>query len=207
MVCSWRSVDVHALRHSFGTLLSTSGVAPRIAQEAMRHSDISLTMNVYTDAKQLDVHAAVNSLPALDPRNAIFDSELEENFTVSQVSMVSQISPILVESKRTEPDSTCNSEQQLVSPMVSPQSCPNETIQDNMRSLEDAAREIEKQKKPRENKCFPELSSVGLTRFELATSTPPVKIRGSRMPCSPRNSKISIPSLPLNHLISCTFRA
>ena len=43
-----------------------------------------------------------------------------------------------------------------------------------MRSLEDAAREIEKQKKPRENKCFPELSSVGLTRFELATSTPPV---------------------------------
>ena len=174
MVCSWRSVDVHALRHSFGTLLSTSGVAPRIAQEAMRHSDISLTMNVYTDAKQLDVHAAVNSLPALDPRNAIFDSELEENFTVSQVSMVSQISPILVESKRTEPDSTCNSEQQLVSRVVSPQSCPNETIQDNMRSLEDAAREIEKQKKPRENKCFPELSSVGLTRFELATSTPPV---------------------------------
>ena len=26
-----RTVDVHALRHSFGTLLSTSGVAPRIA--------------------------------------------------------------------------------------------------------------------------------------------------------------------------------
>ena len=48
-----RSVDVHALRHSFGTLLSTSKVAPRIAQEAMRHSDISLTMNVYTDESLL----------------------------------------------------------------------------------------------------------------------------------------------------------
>ena len=44
-----RTVDVHALRHCFGTLLSRSGVAPRTAQAAMRHSTIDLTMNVYTD--------------------------------------------------------------------------------------------------------------------------------------------------------------
>jgi integrase len=43
-----RSVDVHALRHTFGTLLSVGGVAPRTAQQAMRHSDIKLTMNTYT---------------------------------------------------------------------------------------------------------------------------------------------------------------
>ena len=60
------SVDVHALRHSFGTLLSTSGVAPRIAQAAMRHSDLRLTMNVYTDPKLLDIHSALDSLPSLD---------------------------------------------------------------------------------------------------------------------------------------------
>ena len=35
-----RTVDVHALRCTFGTLLSKHGVAPRTAQAAMRHSKI-----------------------------------------------------------------------------------------------------------------------------------------------------------------------
>jgi integrase len=60
-----RSIDVHALRHTFGTLLSAGGVAPRTAQEAMRHSDISLTMNVYTDPRLLDVAGAMEVLPDL----------------------------------------------------------------------------------------------------------------------------------------------
>ena len=60
-----RSIDLHGLRHTFGTHLSKSGVAPRVAQAAMRHSSIDLTMNVYTDPRQLDVHGALDSLPAL----------------------------------------------------------------------------------------------------------------------------------------------
>jgi len=60
-----RSVDVHALRHSFGTHLSKGGVAPRVAQAAMRHSSIDLTMNLYTDPKLLDVAGALDALPAL----------------------------------------------------------------------------------------------------------------------------------------------
>ncbi len=60
------SVDVHAMRHSFGSLLSKGGVAPRTAQAAMRHSSLALTMGVYTDPKLLDIHAALDSLPALD---------------------------------------------------------------------------------------------------------------------------------------------
>jgi len=60
-----RTVDIHALRHSFGTLLSTSGVAPRTAQQAMRHSRIDLTMGVYTDPRLLDVAGAIDALPAL----------------------------------------------------------------------------------------------------------------------------------------------
>jgi hypothetical protein len=60
-----RTVDVHALRHTFGTLLSAAGVAPRTAQAAMRHSTIDLTMNVYTDPKLLDVAGAMEALPAL----------------------------------------------------------------------------------------------------------------------------------------------
>jgi integrase len=65
-----RTVDVHALRHSFGTLLSKGGVAPRTAQAAMRHSSIDLTMNVYTDPRLLDVHGALEALPALPPYSA-----------------------------------------------------------------------------------------------------------------------------------------
>ena len=60
-----RTLDVHALRHTFGTLLSKGGVTPRTAQAAMRHSSIDLTMNVYTDPKLLDVHGAMDSLPAM----------------------------------------------------------------------------------------------------------------------------------------------
>lgn len=64
-----RSIGVHALRHSFGSLLSAGGVAPRTAQAAMRHSNIDLTMNVYTDPRVLDVAGALDALPAL-PLNA-----------------------------------------------------------------------------------------------------------------------------------------
>ena len=60
-----RTVDVHALRHTFGTLLSKGGVAPRTAQAAMRHSTINLTMNTYTDPKLLDVSGAMYALPSL----------------------------------------------------------------------------------------------------------------------------------------------
>jgi len=60
-----RRVDLHALRVTFGTNLSNAGVFPRVAMELMRHSDIKLTMKIYTDGSQLATAAAVASLPAL----------------------------------------------------------------------------------------------------------------------------------------------
>jgi len=68
-----RTLDVHALRHTFGTHLSKAGVAPRVAQAAMRHSSLHLTMNVYTDPTLLDVVGAINALPkfgAASPGNS-----------------------------------------------------------------------------------------------------------------------------------------
>ena len=62
-------VHIHALRHSFGTHLSIAGVAPRVAQAAMRHSNISLTMGTYTDARLLDTALAVESLPSFPIAN------------------------------------------------------------------------------------------------------------------------------------------
>ncbi len=60
-----RTIDVHAMRHTFGTVHSAAGVQPRIAQAAMRHGKIDLTMNVYTDTKLLDVAGAIERLPTL----------------------------------------------------------------------------------------------------------------------------------------------
>jgi len=60
-----RRIDVHTLRGTFATMLSTSGVSPRTAQAAMRHSTINLTMDTYTDPRLLDVAGALDSLPTL----------------------------------------------------------------------------------------------------------------------------------------------
>jgi len=57
-----RTVDLHALHHTFGTHLSKNGVPPRTAQAAMRHSSLDLTMNVYTDPSLLDVAGALDAL-------------------------------------------------------------------------------------------------------------------------------------------------
>ena len=60
-----RTLDVHALRTTFGTLLGKGGVPLRTTQAAMRHTDPKLTANVYTDPKLLDVHRALDALPSL----------------------------------------------------------------------------------------------------------------------------------------------
>jgi integrase len=60
-----RRIDIHALRKTFGTLLAASGVSPRVAMELMRHSDMKLTMGVYTDVTQLPVIAEAARLPSL----------------------------------------------------------------------------------------------------------------------------------------------
>ncbi len=60
-----RTLDVRALRTTFGTLLGRGGVPLRTAQAAMRHSDPKLTANVYTDPKLLDVEGALDALPTL----------------------------------------------------------------------------------------------------------------------------------------------
>ena len=58
-----RRADLHALRKTFGTALVLNGEHPRVVMEAMRHSDLKLTMKLYTDAGQLPVGAALARLP------------------------------------------------------------------------------------------------------------------------------------------------
>ncbi len=58
-------VDFHALRMTFITNLTRSGVSPKTAQVLARHCDINLTMNTYTILGVLDQAAAVEALPAI----------------------------------------------------------------------------------------------------------------------------------------------
>ena len=88
-----RAVDIHALRHTFGTHLSKAGVAPRVAQAAMRHSSIDLTMNVYTDPRLLDVHGALDSLPALSLGDSTTDTQAEAKATGTDNAMARQFAP------------------------------------------------------------------------------------------------------------------
>jgi integrase len=54
-----RVVDIHALRHTFGTLLAKWGLPPQQTQRLMRHSDIKMTMEFYTDLSQLPISNSV----------------------------------------------------------------------------------------------------------------------------------------------------
>ncbi len=60
-----RRIDLHGLRKTYGTMLAAAGVSPRVAMELMRHSDMKLTMGVYTDVAQLPMIAETARLPSL----------------------------------------------------------------------------------------------------------------------------------------------
>lgn len=58
--------DFHALRYETGTRLIESGADPKVVQEHMRHSDIKLTLGLYTKVKQREKRAMAK-LPSLRP--------------------------------------------------------------------------------------------------------------------------------------------
>lgn len=61
-----RYADFHALRHTFGTWLQRNNIPPREIMRQMRHSDYRLTMNTYTDERQLAGYELLKALPRLD---------------------------------------------------------------------------------------------------------------------------------------------
>jgi len=55
--------DFHSLRHWFITGLARASVSPKMAQTLARHSDIRLTLGVYTHSELTDRTAANEALP------------------------------------------------------------------------------------------------------------------------------------------------
>jgi len=80
-----RCVDLHSLRKTFVTWLSVSGVAPRSAMALARHSDLRLTMGVYTDAAQLHLASEMARMPSisLSKNDSQIDSHGDAQRTVA----------------------------------------------------------------------------------------------------------------------------
>jgi integrase len=60
-----RYADFHSLRHTFVSNLGKAGVSPKVAQSLARHSDINLTMNVYSHLELAEQAEAIKTLPPL----------------------------------------------------------------------------------------------------------------------------------------------
>ena len=58
--------DFHGLRHTFITNLCRANVSPKTAQVLARHSDIKLTMQIYSHVAPEEQAVAIRQLPGLD---------------------------------------------------------------------------------------------------------------------------------------------
>ena len=58
-----RQADFHALRKTLNTHLAQNAVDPHVRKEIMRHSELRLTLDVYTDKPMLPIAEAIEKLP------------------------------------------------------------------------------------------------------------------------------------------------
>ena len=65
-----RTVDMHAMRGTSGSLLAAAGTSPIVLKELMRHKRIETTLKHYVDPRLLDAAGAVATLPAIGFANA-----------------------------------------------------------------------------------------------------------------------------------------
>ena len=72
-----------------------AGVPLRTAQAALRHSSPVLTANIYTDPRLLDIHGAVESLPALTSTGATHDGSGKQRATGTADDRPPKLAPLL----------------------------------------------------------------------------------------------------------------
>ncbi|MET8473214.1 tyrosine-type recombinase/integrase [Streptomyces sp. NPDC006422] len=60
-----RVIRLHDARHGTATLLTAAGVAPRVVMEILGHSQISITMDVYTHVVQDSQREAMSHMDRL----------------------------------------------------------------------------------------------------------------------------------------------
>ena len=60
-----RKVDLHSLRHTYGTMLVRSGADIKTVQTLMRHSTPSMTLGIYVHYDSAKLREAVAALPRI----------------------------------------------------------------------------------------------------------------------------------------------
>jgi integrase len=92
-----RTLNLHSFRRSLATFLNRTGVPIRVAMAILRHSDMKLTMNVYTDEAQLPMREELNKLGGIksSPKSSLFSSRTVGNDcpTVSTSEDVAAVAP------------------------------------------------------------------------------------------------------------------
>ncbi|MER6783688.1 tyrosine-type recombinase/integrase [Streptomyces sp. NPDC000658] len=66
-----RVVRLHDARHGSATLLTAAGVAPRVVMEILGHSQISITLDVYTHVVQDTQREAISHMDRLLKRRPV----------------------------------------------------------------------------------------------------------------------------------------
>jgi integrase len=84
--------DFHALRKTYGTMLTLAGVGQRTVMELMRHSDPRLTVKTYTDANMLPVSDAIVALTNFAASRK--DSQIDSQRLVPERPAVSESVPV-----------------------------------------------------------------------------------------------------------------
>jgi integrase len=93
-----RVFDFHSFRVFYASMLAYNGTNPKTAMELMRHSDIRLTMNIYSHAYKESLTAAVDALPNLGVRKNLSVSLSECS---NQNTIISDCSGQIVNSQNT----------------------------------------------------------------------------------------------------------
>lgn len=57
-----RRIRVHDTRHTCGSILAALDVHPRVAMQILRHSKISIPMEIYTDVPEASTREALRKL-------------------------------------------------------------------------------------------------------------------------------------------------
>jgi len=78
--------DFHANRHTFITNLAKAGVHPKLAQSMARHSDVNLTMGIYSHVEVAEQADAINALPAPPPLPVSIEAADSQSTSTASVS-------------------------------------------------------------------------------------------------------------------------
>ena len=123
--------DFHANRHMFITNLAKAGVHPKLAQSMARHSDVNLTMGVYSHVDVAQQATAINTLPA-PPSLTEPPSETTGDTKTGKTSNTA--------GTEQQPDAT--NDQKSVAPVVAPTNdfaCLCSALADNNCPLDDSS--------------------------------------------------------------------